>query len=127
MKKLILILFVLFSCESDNYIFPQHGEYGENILHENKTEFIGSYRSDRTWYSLKTEIPVKIIIKQISGLWYIGVMDSVWQYTKFNGTQEFVSNKSADKMVYFKDSGTAIIKYYKNNKVFLEKQIYWEY
>jgi len=125
-KKLIFILFILFSCEYDTCIFPGHGEYGENVLYENKTEFVGSYRSDKTWYSLRTEIPVRIVIEQISGLWYVSITDGTWIYTTFDGSQEFRSD-CGDKRMFFDESGSAIVKYYINDKKYLEKIIYWEY
>lgn len=128
MKKLLLIFFILFACEKETVpIFQKYGEFGTNILHENYFNFDGSYRTDKTFYSIATDRPIRIIIKSIEGIWYISYCGE-WDVSKFeNGSQTFESTESADRMIFFKDSGSAIIEYYENDKLILSKDIYWDY
>lgn len=102
---------------SNNIVYPEFSNYGENILYGNKTSFSSGL-------SLAANLPKGTFLKIIitGGTWAYQVLPNTpvnWSITQYaNAKQTFTateSGKNSDLIFKWLGSGTHTIEYYENN------------
>ena len=133
MKKLIIFLLILMSCEEFGIeyeaVFHEYGFYGINILNEKTTEvnpnedysMAVDIFNGNLYIELTNELPD-------SGGWYYSLNSkSGWLIGAYSdSTQRCKASLNSDMLIMFFGTGLMSIEYYWNGDLLTKKKINWK-